>query len=146
MGLIILEPGFYLRSQALSAAWEGPILYTRGLTNLSFTFAWTDAASPIGTVRVWCTNDPRARNDMQRGLAMSAGEAQWINVKLPAGSVDVDGATATFTADDRNFALTGVGAGKATINLVDIYAFTKLDYTYGSGGVGDTMNVAREGN
>ncbi len=146
MGKMILEPAFYLRAQAMNASWEGPILFTKSLEQLSFELAWTDAASPVGTVALWVTNDPRAREDHLRGLTMATGQAQWKLVKLPAGSVDVDGASATWAADDTSIAITGVGAGRATINVTDLYGFAKLAYTSGSGGVGDTMNATREGN
>ena len=142
----ILWPGFYLSGQAMDATWEGSAIHAAGLKNLSFLLAWTDAASPVGTVQVWATNDPRAADDDARGHTMAQGQAQWKQLKLPAGSVDVDGASATWAADDSAIAITGVGAGRATINLVDLYAFIKLRYVAGSGGTGDTINVSREGN
>lgn len=141
-----LEPAFYLRGQAMNASWEGPILTTSALQQLSFQLAWTDAASPVGTVALWVTNDPRARDDQIRGLTMATGQAQWKQVKLPAGSVDVDGASATWAADDTSVAITGVGAGRATINVVDVYGYAKLAYTSTSGGAGDTVNITRESN
>lgn len=142
----IIQPGFYLKGQAMSAAWEGKILSLRGLTQVSFLLAWTDANSPVGNIQVWGTNDPRAANDRDRGLTMATGEAQWIQYKLPTDSVDVDGTSATWTAGDRNIAITGVGAGKASINLVDLPAFMKLVFTYSGGGTNDTINVTREAN
>lgn len=146
MGKKILWPGFYVSGQAMDASWEGPILHTQGLEQLSFIAAWTGAASPTGELQLWGSNDPRAEADAARGHAMAAGQAQWKQLKLPEGSVDADGTTATFTGGDDGVAITGVGAGRAAINVVDIYAFMKLVYASGGGGVGDTINVTREGN
>jgi len=142
----ILEAAFYVKDQAMSADWEGPILTTRGLSNLSFTGSWTDAASPVGPLQLWVTNDPRAAQDQLRGLTMATGAAVWKQLDLPAGSVDVDGTTATWTAGDDHIQITGVGAGKFAMNVVDLYAYAKLYFDNTSGGTGDTMSIAREGN
>lgn len=139
-----LEAAKYITAGVMNATIDGPILDCQGIEQLSFTGETTDVASPVGSIQVWGTNDPRARDDQLRGLSQSAGAAVWHQCDLPTGSAKKTGAGLTIGADA--IALDGSSAGTFTINLVDPLAFMRLRYVHTSGGgTSDFLNVRREG-
>jgi hypothetical protein len=141
--MTILHGAKYITDGDMSAAAGifGPILNVPGLNQLSFTGRWTGA--PVGAIRLFGTNDPRARLDSLRGLAGADYTADWHQLDLPTGAAKVIGSGHAVTTDEIT---TAAAVGTFTINIYDLFAFMQLRYVRTSGGSASSFQVRREGN
>ena len=138
----ILGPAKYIQAGDMSADVNGPIIATARIGNLTFTGEWVGTGAPIGELRLYGTDDPRAYNDFCRGLNRSNGTATWHQCDLPTGSAKATGGgTVGATAIAIN-----TSAGTFIIDVTESYAYMCLAYIRTSGGAANTtLGVRRAG-